>query len=180
MSAREKVKCGGFGGKTQTQPKNLKNLGGFGFWVLREDRALKTGLLLLLQIPPATLSQDEQRGAALEEEIWKMRGSPRKRDALLAAMEEMIEECKKRDLRFGRAFYLQYNRLKRKEWEPDQTIAATPIEQPHRTEEQIIEHARATLPPEEFERFQNLRRQAQELAGPKRSSVIEMRRKTHG
>lgn len=137
---------------------------------------------------PDCVYEDDNLGWSLAEKFYASLGSPRDPAALANFLQRAINTLRRKHIRYPAVFIKRRAQLLGKAadgstWSPTQAeYQAIDIAEPcapARTEEQLAAQARATLTPEQFERWSALRRQAQAVADPRKSSVIEIRRK-HG
>lgn len=132
---------------------------------------------------PEVDDEAEALGWSLAEKFYASVGSPRDKAALATFLQRAINTLQRKHIRYPRVFVKRRAQLLGKAvdgstWEPG-AIENPPIEisepgAPVRTEAQIIEYARRTYSPEEFERWQRARGLTAE---PQKNQVLEMRRK---
>lgn len=145
---------------------------------------------------PDCVYDADNLGWSLAEKFYASLGSPRDPAALATFLQRAINTLHRKHIRYPAVFVKRRAQLLGKAadgstWSPAQAeYRAIEIAEPQaaaRTEEQLDAQARATLSPEQFERWSALRRQAQAVGDPVRqapepakSQIIEMRKKSHG
>jgi hypothetical protein len=147
-------------------------------------------LTQILDIEHIRIEPHERLGFTVAEQLYADAGAPTTTRAIFELLEEILNECKRRGVRYPRIILRRRIEMRKGLWEPDPTrrrpeITAAqpgPIALPAKSEEELIAQARASYTPDQFESWMRAREQARCITADADKSVIpiEKRRKAYG
>jgi hypothetical protein len=120
----------------------------------------------LLDIEWKFMTDVDDRGLRIAEQLFQSYGSPTEPRALLDVLEKILLRMQDEGIPYPKILLLRKKQLQRKEWQPRVKPVVTEqarLTLPRKSEDEIVAEARSAYTPEQFERWSRMHEDGKRL-----------------